>query len=90
MANEKSNDSEKNINWLELYDTLTERYKGIERMLQESKRAMERTTRDVEERVRKDLLEKICNIGDNLDRLAKAANSQKAHGDTASMFCSRC
>jgi molecular chaperone GrpE len=68
------------IHWQELYDALSGQYQQLETNMQECQKTLARTEMTVAESVRKKLLDKICDFGDNLFHLAQSVE-QKGHED---------
>jgi molecular chaperone GrpE len=68
------------IEWRQLYDSLSAQYQSVEEMLRECQKTLARTEESVADTTRKKLLIKVCDLGDNLFNLFKSIEKNGTNG----------
>ena len=65
------------INWQKLYDTLTDRYEGLNNTMNELRESLERRVAEAERRTRESLYARMISMFDNVELLKQAATADK-------------
>jgi molecular chaperone GrpE len=65
------------INWQKLYDTLTDRYEGLNQTMKELRESLERRVADAERKTRESLYARMISMFDNVELLKQAATSNQ-------------